>query len=49
MADSYWETLLDWKDEQWELYGAEYEQWLDSQPQSLPQPEDFDPDYEDGF
>lgn len=49
MADSYWETLLDWRDEQWDMYSAEYEEWLDSQPPSRPEPEDCDPDYEDDF
>jgi hypothetical protein len=49
MADSYWEILLDWREEQWELYSDEYEAWLDAQPESLPLPEDCDPNYEDDF
>ncbi|MCA6580471.1 MAG: hypothetical protein IM536_00140 [Pseudanabaena sp. M34BS1SP1A06MG] len=49
MADSYWETLLEWRDEQWEMYGNEYEEWLDSQEKSYPSPEDCDPHYEDDF
>ena len=28
---------------------AEFEAWLDSQPETLPEPEDCDPNYEDDF
>jgi hypothetical protein len=50
MADSYWEALLDWRDEQWELHSSqEYDAWLDSQEKSDPLPEDCDPNYQDDF
>jgi hypothetical protein len=50
MPDCYWETLLDWRDERWELYwDDEYMEWCDAQPPSRPEPEDCDPDYEDDF
>jgi len=51
MFDSIWENLLTWRDEEWQLYtdNAEYDEWLHSQPESYPLPEDCDPNYEDDF
>lgn len=52
MFDSLFENLCSWRDEEWQLYteNAEYEAWLDSQPQAPdPLPEDCDPNYEDDF
>lgn len=53
MPDSYWETLLDCRDERWEFYSdAEYMEWCDAQTPSRPEPEDIayeDIAYEDDF
>ncbi len=54
MWDCNWETLLQWRDEQWDMYSdEEYIEWCDSQPTSLPEPEDLyvngDPNYDDDF
>jgi|LakMenE01Jun11ns_1017448.scaffolds.fasta_scaffold9820983_2 hypothetical protein len=51
MFDSLFENLCTWNDEQWQLYtdNASYEAWLDAQPESLPLPQDCDPNYQDDF